>query len=415
MVARALRIVVVSEDRQYLRNGYDFFVACGYEVETQCDTIYRETDRSKKNDLLIYDYLGGQSNYQRNNIYKIAVVAANRPDHVRQAISEGADDVVVRPVTPAKLLVRIRAAAAILESRVTLAQQFGRDPRNNYPGEGAFLGTLQQTIEEITVHGHCVCATMFSTSTEDPQRYQAWLQDLVATALPDSRIFELSDHRVAVVTPATTPEQVSDWAAERLASASVSDTTSTDQPTLRVSGSFVTTRNETTSSQQMALVLNDRLHLALSLGEGLLIDEPNENQWLAQQPTGSIFDGMRARDIMRPTTVELPDTESVSSALEKMRLWNADIAPVLNCEGQPSGLIRIDDLVEVEDTSQPISRHCLPNVPKVAWDANFEEFVALFSTNDSSWLEVLQDNHPVGVIHCDDLTSMNTPVMVSLP
>lgn len=415
MVARALRIVVVSEDRQYLRNGYDFFVACGYEVETQCDTTYRETDRSRKNDLLIYDYVGGQATSHQHNLYRIAVVSANRPDHVRQAISDGADDVVVRPVTPAKLLVRIRAAAAILESRVAISQQFGRDPRNSYPGEGAFLGTLQQTIEEISEHGHCVCATMFATATEDPQRYQLWLRDLAATALPDSRIFELSDHRVAVVTPATAPEQVSDWAAERLASASVSDTTSAEQAVLRVSGSFVTTRNEGTSSEQMALVLNDRLHLALSLGEGLLIDEPNESQFLAQQPTGSIFDGMTARDIMRPTTVELPENESVASALEKMRLWNADIAPVLTSEGQPCGLIRIDDLVEVEDTSQTVGRHCLPNVPKVSWDANFEEFVALFSTNDSSWLEVLQDSHPVGVIHCDDLTSMNTPVMVSLP
>ncbi|WP_158545481.1 CBS domain-containing protein [Bremerella cremea] len=414
MVARALRIVVVSEDRQYLRNGYDFFVACGYEVETQCDTIYRETDRFHKNDLLIYDYVANQAT-SHHSLYKIAVVSANRPDHVRQAISEGADDVVVRPVTPAKLLVRIRAAAAILEARIAISQQFGRDVRNRYPGEGAFLGTLQQTIEQISIHGHYVCATMFATATEDPQRYQTWLQDLATTALPNSRIFELSGKRVAVVTPATAPEQVSDWAAERLASASVTDTTSTEQAVLRVSGSFVTTRNEGTSSEQMALVLNDRLNLALSLGEGLLIDEPHENQWLSQQPTGSIFDGMTARDIMRPTTIELPDNEPVGSALEKMRLWNADIAPVLTSDGEPCGLIRVDDLVEVEDPNQPIRQHCLPNVPKVSWDANFEEFVALFSSNDSSWLEVLQDSHPVGVIHCDDLTSMNTPVMVSLP
>lgn len=415
MVSRALRIVVVSEDRQHLRDCFDFFVACGYEVETRCDTVYRETDSLEKKDVLIYDYDGSQSTISHNNLFKIAVVPANRPDLVQKAICEAADDVVLKPVTPAKLLVRVRAAASILEARVAVSQQFGRDPRKTYPSEGAFLGTLQYTIEQIAVHGHCACATLFSVSNTNTDRYREWLSGLEATALPDSRIFELSGNRVAVVSPASSPDQVTHWAADQMAQASVRDTSHADVSPLSVSGSFVSTRNETSTSEQVSLLLTDRLNLALSLGEGLLVDDSLENQWLPQQPTGSIFDGMTAQDIMQPTTVSLHATDNVQDALEAMRLWNAEIAPVFQADGTPCGLIRTDDLVEIEDKQQAIGRYCLPNVPQVRCESTFNEFIALFSSNDSSWLQVFRDDKPVGVIHCDDLTSMNSPVMVSLP
>ncbi|PQO48189.1 CBS domain-containing protein [Blastopirellula marina] len=415
MASRALRIVVVSEDRQHLRNCYEFFVACGYEVETICDSIYREQEGSRKFDLLIHDFGGSQAETSPSNLYRIAIVPAEDANLVCQAISAGADDVVLQPVTPAKLLVRVRAAATILEARIAISQQFGRDPHNAYPGEGAFLGTLQYTIEQIAQHGHCVCTTLFSVAGEDRQQYQTWRSELEATALPDSRIFELSSQRIAVVTPATSPEQVTHWAADCLACASPSDTSCGEARPFRVSASFVSTRNEATSSQQMALVLNDRLQLALSLGEGVLIDDKGENMWLPQHPTGSIFDGMTAQDIMRPVTVQLDDTDTVGSALEKMHLWNAEIAPVLDSQGKLCGLIRIDDLVEQEDPHQVAVRHSLPNVPQVPHDAGFEEFVPLFASNDSSWLQVVREGQPIGVILCDDLTSMNTPVMVALP
>lgn len=415
MVSRALRIVVVSEDRQHLRDCFDFFVACGYEVETRCDSIYRESDSPEKKDILIYDYDGSQTTISHNNLFKIAVVPANKPDLVQKAINEAADDVVLKPVTPAKLLVRVRAAAAILEARVAVSQQYGRNPRNAYPSEGAFLGTLQYTIEQIAVHGHCVCATLFAVSNTKSERYREWLASLEGSALPDTRIFELSGNRVAVVTPASSPDQVTLWAADQMAQASVRDTSHADVTPLSISGSFVSTRNESSTSEQVSLLLNDRLNLAQSLGEGLLVDDALENQWLPPQPTGSIFDGMTAQDIMQPTTVRLNASDNVQNALENMRLWNADIAPVFQADDTPCGLIRTDDLVEIEDKQQAIGRYCLPNVPQVRCDSTFEEFVALFSTNDSSWLQVLRDGKPVGVIHCDDLTSMNTPVMVSLP
>lgn len=415
MVSRALRVVIVSEDRQHLRDCFDFFVACGYEVETRHGSSYREPSATSGNDVLIYDHVPGQTSVCRGSVFKIAIVAPASAKEVREAISAGADDVVQRPVTPTKLLVRVRAAAAILEARVAILQQFGRDPRNRYPGEGAYLGTLQSQIEQIAQRRHCVCATMFSVSDRQSERYHQWLTDLEATALPDSRIFELSDNRLVVVTPATSPEQVTHWAADRLAQASVRDTTQADLPPMDVCASFVSTRSEATTSQQMALLLSDRLNLARSLGEGLLIDDAMENQWLPQHPPGSIFDGMTAQDIMRPTTVRLADSDTVVEALEKMRLWNAEIAPVFNADGNPCGLIRTDDLVELEDTRQAIGRYCLPNVPHVNYDSKFDEFIALFSSHDSAWLQVLRDGQPVGVIQCDDLTTMNTPVMVSLP
>jgi len=265
------------------------------------------------------------------------------------------------------------------------------------------------------VHGHCVCATLFSVSNASSQRYREWLTGLETSALPDSRIFELPGNRVAVVTPASSPDQVTHWAADQMAQASVRDTSQADVPPLAVSGSFVSTRNEASTSEQVSLLLTDRLNLALSLGEGLLVDDSLENQWLPPQPTGSIFDGMTAQDIMQPTTVRLGSADTVNDALEAMRLWNAEIAPVFQADGTPCGLIRTDDLVEIEDKQQAIGRYCLPNVPHVRCDSTFDEFVALFSTNDSSWLQVLRDGKPVGVIHCDDLTSMNSPVMVSLP
>lgn len=100
MVSRALRIVVVSEDRQHLRDCFDFFVACGYEVETRCDSVYRESDSPEKKDVLIYDYDGSQKTISHNNLFKIAVVPAEKPDLVQKVISEAADDVVLKPVTP---------------------------------------------------------------------------------------------------------------------------------------------------------------------------------------------------------------------------------------------------------------------------------------------------------------------------
>lgn len=416
MVSRALRILVVSEDRQHLRDCYDFFVACGYEVETRCGSGSRPRNGQHLPDLAIYDFTSAHPFSCPPGTFKIAVVEANSAASVRQAIAEGADDVVLRPATPAKLLVRIRAAASNLEASATVARQYGRNPSHTYPGEGAFLGTIQHWIDRIPQDGQDVAAALFAVLAETHEAYLQWLQDIEASLLPDSKLFELSGGRVAVATPSVLPEQMLQWTNERvLSTPSLTDTTHADQPALLVSASLVSTRDETTSSEQFALLLTDRLNLALSLGQGVVVDESQENVWLPSHPERSIFDGMIAEDIMRPTTISLLDTDSVQSALEKMRCWNAEIAPVCSPDGQPTGLVRAEDLVSVENSQEPIAHHYPPNVPQVSYDATFEEFVALFSSHDSAWLQVVREKQPAGVIHCDDLTSMNSPVMVSLP
>jgi len=406
MATRALRILIVSQDRTHLRDCYDFFIACGYDVVTQHLDGNQQVSTSSSYDVLVYDhpYLPGELEVP----FRIAIVASNTPKLIQKAIEYGADDVVVRPLSPAKLLVRVRAAAQVLESRSVVQTQFGRAAHTRFPGEGCFLGTMQSQIEQISYEGHCVCASLFSLANLSDDHYDAWLETLEQTVLPDTRIFELSERRVATVVPSALPEQAISWMHQVL------DGQNRAEGAPKITASFISTRCETASSEKIGLVLNDRLNLAMSLGQGLLLDDQEESNWRPQPPTGSIFDGMTAEDIMRPLPIKLHESDVAEVALAKLRQWDTDIAPVIDEEGKLCGPISIDDLSQIDDASVAIGRYCLPNVPRIASNAPLQEFVALFSSHDSSWLVVMHENQPIGIIHCDDLTNMNTPAMVSL-
>lgn len=414
MVSRALRILVVSEDRQHLRDCFDFFVACGYEVETRCGDP-RQPYPPAECDVLICDDRGTLPVSTVSSRFKIVIVDENLPGRVAQAIADGADDVVAGPVTPAKLLVRVRAAATTLDARLATWQQFGRPPQNIHPGEGAFLGTLQQMIEQIGKTGNPLGASLFFVDTDSPQLYRRWLDEVAASMLPDARLFELPGKRVGVLTPTVQPEQVRQWTQQQLTiKAALHDTTHAEQAAVSISASFISICGEGGSSQQIALVLTDRLNLALSLGQGILIDDVQESQWLPEHPSGSIFDGMTAEDIMRPTTLQFDENEPLASVLEQMRLWGVDVAPVRRGSGD-CGVVCVEDLTPTPDQSKTLASLSLPSVPQVEPEMAFEQFVALFSSHDSAWIQVVRGGQPLGIIHCDDLTSMNSPIMVALP
>jgi len=414
MNSRPLKIAIVSENRQQLRDCYDFFVACGYTTTATLGTMKRDLVQRLEADVVIFDSTHTTDGLNSSDTYYIAIADSQRRETIENAIRVGADDIVLSPASPAKLLVRVRAAATIHAGRLARDQQFGRSRESRFPGEGAFLGTLQTGSERTSTTHQSACATLFQCHFDDHEYYEAWLDILESAALPDSKIFELSDRRVAVYTPSTLPQQVLDWAQQVIDSCQSSDDGDTNCE-IRLAAGFACSRTDSTHGEQLWVTLNDRLNLACSLGKGLVIDDREAARWLSSSPANSIFEGMVASDIMQPISVRIWEDETVGNAIAKMRQWDSDVAIVVDASEEIKGIALLEDLATASSHDLVVGSKFVVPTPQINASTSFDEFVQLFSQHDTSRLLVVEENLTTGIIRCDDLTTMNTPVMVATP
>src|SRR5947208_1735630 len=140
MPSQPLKVLLVSPDRDMLRQASRFLCKFGYEVD-QSASLSRATAMlaGDRPDFLILDgdigtrecaelcrQAGGDR--RRKYVYTFLVSDDTQPRAVTEAIQAGVDDFLARPLVYGELLARLRAGARVLEYERRVREQTGWDP-----------------------------------------------------------------------------------------------------------------------------------------------------------------------------------------------------------------------------------------------------------------------------------------------
>jgi CBS domain-containing protein len=440
-----LRLHLTISDRKFLHDTSVFLGTCGFEVQTSTH-IDLEGDQilNFPVDVWVYEHSNEEAADQPQGIasgndsgsanilptaasngsgpWRIAVLPDHSQESVAAAIAHGADDVIVPPLTPAKVLVRARHAASIL--RVTRGLQ--RDlhgPRYiELPGKGAMLGRIQQLLDTRGQHQESVCLGLFSLGISSPVQFASRLVtgrdiSLLGTYLqnnlpPDAQLFHIANHLFAVVIQSKVPEQALRWCETRSEEIN-RGALGTDGNALQndVSVGFAWIHDHSDSAEDLLDMGISHLRAASSAGGGLVVSDQVHAELLSDQDVPNLFQGMTASDIARPLVATLSESETVEATSRIMRQYQLDVVAVSGKDGQVTGLVASDQLEghSAESLIAELVDHTIPRLPH---DAPFEQLVASLAAADSAWILVQRRGETIGLVYCDDLATMNSPVRI---
>lgn len=447
MTTQPLRLHLSLSDRKFLHDTSMFLGTCGFEVQT---SLKEERDGDQNLnfpvDVWVYEHPGstagegetpqdseGKSSAGRASLesnatsngsgpWRIAVLKDNKVESVSAAIAAGADDVIPPPITPAKVLVRARQAASIL--RVTRGLQ--RDlhgPRYiELPGKGALLGRMQQLLDTRSEHQESICLGLFSLGISSPVPHAARMVtgrdiSLLGTYLqnnlpPDAELFHIANHMFAVVSLAKVPEQALRWCETRSEEINLG---ALGHEGNGVEGDvaigFAWIHDHSDSAEDLYDMAFSHLRAASSAGGRMVVSDQVHADLLSEQDVPNLFEGMTAADIARPLATTVTETESVAVTSEIMRQYQLDVIAVAGDEHQIVGLITFDQL-EGQDPESNIAERVDRNIPRLSHDAPFEQLISSLAAADSAWILIERQGETIGLVYCDDLATMNSPVKV---
>lgn len=447
MTTQPLRLHLSLSDRKFLHDTSMFLGTCGFEVQSSPETM-RDGDQNLNFpvDIWVYEHpaseagdekppqdaerkslakkasLDGNVSSNGSGPWRIAVLKDNNVESVSAAIASGADDVIPPPVTPAKVLVRARQAASIL--RVTRGLQ--RDlhgPRYiELPGKGALLGRMQQLLDTRSQHQESICLGLFSLGIASPILNAARMVtsreiSMLGTYLqnhlpPDAELFHIANHLFATVSLAKVPEQTLRWCETRSEEINLGalghDGQGMDSD---VAVGFAWIHDHSDSAEDLYDMALSHLRAASSAGGGMVVSDQVHADLLNEQDVPNLFEGMTATDIARPLLTTVVETESVAVTSEIMRQYQLDVIAVAGDDHQIVGLLTFDQL-EGRDPESNIAERVDRNIPRLSHDAPFEQLISSLAAADSAWLLVERQGETIGLVYCDDLASMNSPVRV---
>ncbi|MEX0793309.1 MAG: hypothetical protein WD045_09250 [Pirellulaceae bacterium] len=440
MTSQPLRLHLSLSDRKFLHDTSMFLGTCGFEVQT---SLKGEQDGDQNLnfpvDVWVYEHPArdggdeGKSSARRGSSegdapssgsgpWRIAVLNDNQVESVSAAIAAGADDVIPPPITPAKVLVRARQAASILHVTRGLQRDLHGPRYTDLPGKGAMLGRMQQLLDTRSQHQESICLGLFSLGISSPVPNAARMVtgreiSVLGTYLqnnlpPDAELFHIANHLFAAVSLAKVPEQALRWCETRSEELNLGALGHDDQGVdVDVTVGFAWIHDHSDSSEDLFDMALSHLRAASSAGGGMVVSDQVHADLLSEQDVPNLFEGMTAADIARPLVTTVVETESVAATSEILRQYQLDVIAVVGDDQQVVGLLAFDQL-EDQDPESSIAERVDRSIPRLPHDAPFEELISSLAAADSAWILIERRGEIIGLVYCDDLASMNSPVKV---
>jgi diguanylate cyclase (GGDEF)-like protein len=390
-----LRVLLVDDDPGTLRMLTVWLKKAGYEVDQAQDGAQAlEALEAQCPDFLITDWempvLNGLQLCQRvrerslpRYVYILVVSVYSAPDEIIHGLEAGADDFLVKPVHPGELLARLRAGARRLALEHRLQQSSRTDSLTGLMNQAAFYDALEKEWHRAGRYRlpmSCVMLDLdFFKRINDTHGHL--VGDLVLRAVgkllqaggrASDSLCRFGGEEFCAFLPETDEAQAALWA-ERLRGRLADLTIPAAGQEIRITGSFgVAQRHDGLQKSGDLVDLADQALLCAKqsgrdrvIRHSLLGNSP-EAELLRGGIYQTLFQGITARDVMRPMVACLRENEPIDTAAEFFVRARINSWPVVDAGGRMVGILSEKDVItamaSLDCWRSPISRYMRPHV-----------------------------------------------------
>ncbi len=343
-----LTVLAVGSDRQDLRQLSRFLKLCEFKVWAthRCSDATRVLQATPPDFLIVDDRLDEAdrsslvqcSRSPRCGRFSYRFMLVEDPTHpkIRQALGQGFEDFLHRPLDYGEILARLRAAARIVESErrlrsVSFSTRFRQHSRNLLPAE-AWRDRLSTQLEQQANSNSTFSVALVDVDLLDCiNRQFGWLAgdevcqalalELVESSSEDARSAELRPGRFAVTLPGLNETEAAAWV-EQLGPLDI-ETDRAAEFQVTMSGAVLEIDRQH-DAEQVLLELEQTLQEAKISGRNCTIRcgtlDHELNEWRTNANEGSLFTGTHARDLMEYCPAVLCVSDSAAQAAELFEL-----------------------------------------------------------------------------------------------
>ncbi|MCR4413269.1 MAG: diguanylate cyclase, partial [Thermoguttaceae bacterium] len=352
-------------------------------------------------------------------VYVIFLSVKSGLDETVAGLEGGADDFLRKPVDRSELLARMRAGSRVLALERRLSRMAQTDPLTGLITRRGFYDALAKEWERakrFRLPLSCVMMDIdFFKRINDVHGHQAGDTVLKAVA---RRLVEISracdlvcrhgGEEFCVMLPETGEHGAEQWA-QRARQAIAELAVPIGDMTLRITGSFGTAQRheDTQTPEQLVDQADQALLCAKRSGRDRVVRfeslaESSELELADGEQQGSLFHGVLARHVMTPAVACLRDDDTVGQAAEFFLRSRINSTPVVDAQGNLSGILSEKDLmaalVSLEYWSRPIREVMKPNVICYEGDTPIRTIYEFLCRVSIRRVIVVEQGQPIGTI-----------------
>lgn len=427
--SRPLKVLIVAEDRRFLRHVSKFLTTFGYEVQQAADrqqavaAVEGETP-----DVVLLDAGPDPSagpalcraivsREPSSPVFTFLLVQSPTPELLTEAVEAGVDDFLARPIVYGELLARLRAAARVLEFERRLRQQADVDPLTELPKRPPRAGR-PATCVVVDLDQLRRINDLYGRRSGDAVIRAA--ADRLRGLRTDSEVLcSLGGGRFCIWMAGKSDAEAATWA-ESARSALATTEIPLPEGMLRLTASFgVAAADEAAATAEAVLGRAIRaLQTAKNSGRDCVVQsgEPDGDAtaWAELAGPGKLFERTMARDVMTPCTACLRTDQPVSEAVLLVRRLHPVAVPVVDHDGKLAGLIFPENVLELaagRTGEAPLVADVMTaDVPRFEEDAGFAAVHDFFTRDPRPVAVVTRRGKPTGLVTPDSLTSLSQPL-----
>ncbi len=434
-----MKVLIVSKDRALLRHVSRFLVTFGYET-TQVADYQRAAQVAEflSADLLLVDAAPEpgmalelcRAVSQRRGSgrhYTLLLVDENTSIPLLDAVEDGADDFLTRPIVYGEVLMRLHAGARAVEFQRRVSQQRRRDPVTGLLTYAALHARLQAAgTSRNSRRGQLACVTVeldfidrvayqFGTLAEQDvlRQFASLLDGLCDNDRAESAHF--GQGQFCVLLPGTSIAEATCWGEQVRSETArkeflVGDTSVSLTASIGVSGA----EPLTISSETILEKSKQALRMAKASGHDCVVQVnqfvEEEMAWKELAAPGRLFERTVARDVMLPCTVTLLATDSIGSAESLFQQTRLSSVVVVDRHEKLMGMLFAEDVAEYMQASgapdQHVSTVMSQQVETFDEATPFAEMMKRFAETDVDLVVVIDHDRPTGVVSAASLASL---------
>jgi GGDEF domain-containing protein/predicted transcriptional regulator len=434
MAARALKVLLVNQQRQALRHCARLLSAFGYEVSSLSSIEQtKESVEADRPDILV---LSGASGFEEalslcravdaatsdGYTYKLLQVGEPQPADILRAVESGVDDFLNTPLEDGELLARLRMAARVIEYERRAGRPPARTGSDNLLTPQNFLAYAQSEIRRLKTGESLACVVVQLDNHRQLRNVhgQATVTRAIAEivrrineiAAPAMRVGRLDNDRLAVLTHAGA-SGASEWA-ERLRGAveAGAATAGEARPAYTVSCGFSLSDDARSQAADLLFEARQSAELARQSGGNYVASHSEyveeDSRWTEIAANGKVFENTIARNIMVPSTLLLRASDPISQVNAWLKQTQLRALPVVDDEGKLAGLVSDEELQGLPAAAQrqPVSTVMIKEVVSFDERTTLAALIDYFAQESPLVIVIANKGRPTGLVTPNSLATL---------
>ncbi len=422
------KVLVVDDDPSMLRLIDAYLTPAGYQVRTTADpqaalaALEEDCPHYVLTDWLMPGMNGldlchhiRQSDLP-HYVYVLIVTAKSDTADVVTGLRAGADDFLVKPVTPDELLARMQSGARVLALEQQLKELARTDALTGIPGRRAFLDQAQREFERARRYRlPLTCAMIdidYFKKINDTHGHPAGdhvLREvarlLAANCRSSDYLCRYGGEEFCAILVETTESAAAVWA-QRVRAAMNALRVQIGDATVEVSASMGVSEllDDTANVSGLIDMADQALLVAKQAGRDRVVRfrslREAESPRLAEDDNP--FEGVTVRNAMSALVACLNEDETVGQAAEFFLRFRINSCPVVDGEGKLVGILSEKDILatmtEPDCWTKPVSEAMRRNVVSYEEETPLKTVYDFLCRVSMRRIVVVKDGIPTGII-----------------